>query len=128
MKTFRCVCGQLIFFQNVSCMACRRELGFVPDTLTLGAIEPDGDGFFVVKDPGQTSLRYKKCQNYAQESVCNWMISEEEQNEAFCKSCRLTDTIPDLKSDQNRQFWALLEIAKRRLIYSLLNSEASDIE
>jgi hypothetical protein len=102
-------------------MACNRELGFSPDTLTLGAIEPATDGFFILSDSNQTNLRYRKCQNYAQGSVCNWMVPEAEQNEAFCKSCRLTDTIPDLTSDKNRTLWALMEIAKRRLIYSLIN-------
>jgi hypothetical protein len=102
-------------------MSCNRELGFVPDALILGAIEPAKDGFFMLSGPNQTDFRYKKCQNYAQESVCNWMIPGEDQNEVFCKSCRLTGTIPNLTSTQNRALWALMEIAKRRLIYSLIN-------
>jgi hypothetical protein len=121
MKTFTCSCGRLIFFQNISCLACNRELGFLPDSLTLSVIEPTGDGFFFAKRRGGPSRRYKKCQNYAQQSVCNWMIPEEERNEAFCQSCRLNQVIPDLDSGQNRALWALTELAKRRLIYSLLN-------
>src|SRR5271168_3456802 len=130
MKTFTCVCGQLIFFHNVYCMACNRELGFFPDSLTVGAIEPAGDGFFRpnaanaasnATNANRAGRRYRKCQNYAQQSVCNWMIPETEQNEAFCKSCRLVETIPDIASGQNRALWALTESAKRRLIYSLLH-------
>jgi hypothetical protein len=121
MKTFICTCGQLIFFQNVSCVVCKRELGFFPDSLALKAIEPSDGGFFTATQQGGPSRRYKKCQNYAQQSVCNWMIPEEEQNEAFCQSCRLNQVIPDLHSGQNRALWALTELAKRRLIYSLLN-------
>jgi len=121
MKTFICTCGQLIFFQNVSCVVCKRELGFFSDSLTLKAIEPSDGGFFTASQQGGPSRRYKKCQNYAQQSVCNWMIPEEEQNEAFCQSCRLNQVIPDLDSGQNRALWALTELAKRRLIYSLLN-------
>jgi hypothetical protein len=102
-------------------MSCHRELGFFPDTLALGAIEPSRDGFFTWSDSNPTNLRYRKCQNYTQESVCNWMIPEPDHNEAFCKSCRLTDTIPDLTSDKSRTLWASMEIAKRRLIYSLIN-------
>ena len=30
MKTFSCTCGQLVFFQNVFCIACKKELGFLP--------------------------------------------------------------------------------------------------
>lgn len=122
MKTFRCACGRLIFFQNVLCVSCQRELGFFPDSLVLGAIEPRSDGLFTPKSAGRKTVRlYRKCQNYAQESVCNWMIHESEQGEVFCKSCRLTETIPDLTQGQNRALWALMEAAKRRLVYSLLS-------
>src|ERR1700740_2065427 len=94
MKTFTCVCGQLIFFHNVYCMACNRELGFFPDSLTMGDIEPVADGYFApnaanAPNVNRSGPRYRKCQNYAQQSVCNWMIAEAEPNEAFCKSCRL---------------------------------------
>ena len=120
MKTFHCACGQLLFFHNILCMSCHRELGFFPDSLTVGAIETAPEGLFVKSAQGAGG-RYRKCQNYAEEAVCNWMIPEEETHEVFCKSCRLTETIPDLTVGQNRTFWALMEGAKRRLIYSLLN-------
>jgi hypothetical protein len=119
MKTFQCTCGQLIFFHNISCMSCNRELGFCTDSLAVEAIEPAPEGLFVKSS--HEGGPYRKCQNYAEEAVCNWMIPEPERDEVFCKSCRLTETIPDLTVGQNRIFWALMESAKRRLIYSLLN-------
>ncbi len=39
---------------------------------------------------------------------------------AFCMACRLNDTIPDLRKPENRVYWAKIETAKRRLVYSLL--------
>jgi len=38
----------------------------------------------------------------------------------YCQSCRLTHVIPNLTRSGNKQTWARMEMAKRRLIYSLL--------
>lgn len=37
----------------------------------------------------------------------------------YCLSCQLTDVVPDLFSDRNRELWYQLEMNKRRLIFSL---------
>jgi hypothetical protein len=123
MKTYTCTCGQRIFFENVTCMACGRELGFLPDVLRLSSLEPAQNGLFKADTGNSASPLYKKCQNYAKESVCNWMIgtSPEEKTGAFCASCQLNQTIPDMNRQQNHALWARMETAKRRLIYSLLN-------
>ncbi len=131
MKTYTCVCGQLIFFQNVICINCGRELGFLPDLLRLASLEP-GPSKGLWQPTGNQlsgSALYRKCQNYAQAGVCNWMIpdngsngdnGDNRQNEVFCASCRLNEIIPDLSNEVNRGLWALIESAKRRLIYSLI--------
>ena len=125
MKTFNCTCGELIFFENVTCLVCRRELGFLPDALTLSSLEPAENGKFKANAGKRGQQLYKKCQNYAKESVCNWMIptgaAAEEGNDPFCLSCQLNQTIPDLSRDQNRALWRRMEIAKRRLVYTLLS-------
>jgi hypothetical protein len=125
MKTFKCTCGQLIFFENVTCVACGRELGFLPDDLRVSSLEPFQNGLFKAAGNGANSQSYKKCQNYSKESVCNWMIptgsSDAQNNDPFCISCRLNQTIPDLSIERNRPLWQRMESAKRRLIYSLLN-------
>ena len=41
-------------------------------------------------------------------------------HDAFCVSCRLNETIPDLSIAHNRALWGLIEAAKRRLVYSLM--------
>jgi hypothetical protein len=121
MKTYSCACGQLLFFQNVACVNCGRELGFLPDVIRLASLEPAGDGQWQPSGLGQPpAAAYRKCQNYAQAGVCNWMIPETEKGEVFCASCRLNEIIPDLSNEVNRRLWALIEGAKRRLVYSLL--------
>jgi hypothetical protein len=125
MKTFRCTCGELTFFENVTCLVCGRELGFLPDTLLLSSLEPADKGLFTAKEAPEGKQLYKKCQNYAKESVCNWMIpvgtSSEQKLDAFCPSCRLNQTIPDLTRQENHELWQRMEVAKRRLIYTLLS-------
>jgi hypothetical protein len=125
MKTFACACGQPIFFENVSCMACGRELGFLPGVLRLSSLESAQNGLFRAHEAANGHQLYKKCQNYAKESVCNWMIPagspQWRGSEPFCASCRLNHTIPDLSRQQNHGLWQLMETAKRRLVYSLLN-------
>lgn len=125
MKTFTCACGELIFFENVTCLVCGRELGFLPDAATLSSLEPAENGLFKATESRRANQRYKKCQNYAKESVCNWMIpagkTSGQADEPFCVSCRLNQTIPDLTHNQNHALWQRMEIAKRRLVYSLLH-------
>ena len=118
MKTYTCACGQLIFFQNAACINCRRELGFIPESLWLTSLEPAGDGLWkpTAIEAGDAAVR--KCKNYSEASACNWMVQQGE--EVFCASCRLNEIIPDLSREENRELWARIESAKRRLVYSLI--------
>lgn len=121
MKTYTCACGQLIFFQSVSCVNCHRDLGFLPDLLLLSSLEPAENGLWRPTAELAKGRLYRKCRDYAEESVCNWMIPESESREVFCASCRLNEMIPDLSEQPNRDLWARIENAKRRLVYSLLS-------
>ncbi len=120
MKTYHCTCGQLIFFENSACVSCKRELGFLPDLVCLTSLDPQENGLFSATAGEAKGRLYRKCQNYAREVVCNWMIPGENP-ETFCVSCRLDEMIPDLSIDKNRELWRLIEGAKRRLIYTLLS-------
>jgi hypothetical protein len=119
MKTYTCTCGQLLYFENVACVNCSREVGFLPDLICISGLDPADNGNFSATTPEAKSRLYKKCQNYAQVGVCNWMIPAE-TNENFCVSCRLDTVIPDLNVPQNVVLWGLIEAAKRRLVYSSL--------
>jgi len=120
MKTYTCECGQLLYFENISCVHCHREVGFLPDLICASSLEP-AEGEFFSPTVSQAKKRlYRKCQNYTQANVCNWMIPAENKNETFCASCRLDVVIPDQSIPQNVVLWALTEAAKRRLVYSSL--------
>jgi hypothetical protein len=121
MKTYTCACGELLYFENSACVTCGREVGFLPDVVCLSSLEkPDDKGFYPPSVAEAKGRLYKKCQNYKQHNVCNWMVSAEDKNEPFCSSCRLDLVIPDLAAPQNLVLWAAIEVAKRRLIYSAL--------
>jgi hypothetical protein len=122
MKVYHCVCGQLLFFENVKCMNCGRGLGFLPDFMVMSSLEPDPKDptLWTSTDKETEGMSYKKCLNYEKEAVCNWMIPPSMQKECYCISCRLDEMIPDLSIGQNRALWASTEGAKRRLVYSLI--------
>lgn len=69
--------------------------------------------------PGTTNhgLR-KKCENYAHEGVCNWLLPAESE-QSLCEACELNRVIPNLSEPDNRQLWVDVEKAKRRLVYGL---------
>ena len=58
---------------------------------------------------------YRLCGNGQRYAACNWLVPAS-TGEAFCVSCRLNRTIPDLSNALNRQHWSLMEAAKRRLL------------
>src|SRR5690606_30701693 len=57
------------------------------------------------------------CGNYAT-GVCNWSVAADDAN-PYCRSCRTTRVLPNLGDPRNLQRWRVLEIAKRRLLWSL---------
>lgn len=117
MKLFTCACcGNLVYFENTSCMRCGATLGFVPDTIALEALEATGNGLW--RAIGGDRL-YRMCANYTGHAVCNWMVDASD-DEAFCRSCRVNRTIPDLGIAGNKALWQSLETEKRRLVFTLL--------
>jgi hypothetical protein len=103
-----------VFFENAVCLSCKRELGFVPEHLQLSALEPRADGSFET-----TWGPRRKCSNYSELSACNWMVTADGVD-TLCAACRLNHTIPNLSVPENRELWAAVEKAKRRLVYSLM--------
>lgn len=120
MKIYNCdVCGELVYFENNQCLNCSSHLGYLPYLDYISSVEIVDQNIWKVLTPKAKGSLYKKCINYVQEKVCNWMIPIEEIDN-FCLSCRLNEMIPDLSVSENRTYWHRLEIAKRRLVYSLL--------
>ncbi len=120
MQTFRCVCGNTLFFENTVCGNCGRDVGWCPACRQISGLEERDPGVFQCVSPGCGAL-VRKCLNYAVEGVCNRCIVADDAhaNDLFCDCCRLNETIPDLSVEGNRTRWARLEAAKRRLIYGL---------
>ena len=119
MKTFHCdKCGQQIFFENTLCFNCGSTLGYQPEQRVVNSFEMSDDGNWRSLNPADAGSLYKKCSNYVNQKVCNWMLDVHDPNE-LCASCQLTLVIPSLASDKNHLLWQRLESAKRRLLYSL---------
>ncbi len=118
MKTFRCVCGNTLYFENSRCLACGRMLGFLPDRLELAALEPLGDDRYQAVTADGVQGIYRACLNYSREDACNWMVPEHDP-EAYCQACRLNEVIPNLAKPGNRTLWIRIEQRKRRLVYEL---------
>jgi hypothetical protein len=117
MRLFACQsCGQMVYFENVSCTRCEAVLGFAPDDLEVTALAPLDDDRW---QPVGGTRTYRHCANRGRHQVCNWLVPADEP-EAFCIACRLNHTIPDLDIAGNSVLWQRLETEKRRLVYSLL--------
>jgi hypothetical protein len=114
MKLFACVCQHLLFFESVACTRCGRTLAFLPDRRLLASLEPDGPAWSV------EGARYRLCRNYTEHAVCNWAVPAGEDHE-YCRSCRLDEVIPNLGRPGAQAAWHRLEIAKRRLLYTLID-------
>ena len=120
MKTFTCECDARIFFRNTQCLGCQRELGFLPERRVHSALEPVAGEQGVFSALADAGTPYRKCANYAEHGVCNWMVLAGSEGERFCRSCRLNRVIPSLEAPDHRALWRRIEVAKRHLVYTLL--------
>ncbi|HTP38181.1 MAG TPA: putative zinc-binding peptidase [Steroidobacteraceae bacterium] len=119
MKVFHCDhCQQLVFFENVQCTSCLRRLAYLPDLDGVASLDDAGDGSWTSPWSRAAGRRYRLCQNYSELGICNWAVSADDPN-PLCKSCRLTEIIPNLARPGFEQGWRKLESAKRRLICGL---------
>jgi hypothetical protein len=110
MKLFHCDhCRHPIFFENIQCLNCQHYLGFLPDLAVIGSLEDLGDGQFKSPISAVKDITYKRC---------NWLLHSDE-SDTFCESCRLSEVIPNQEVPGNQEAWYRLEVAKRRVIYSL---------
>ncbi|MEP3437449.1 MAG: putative zinc-binding metallopeptidase [Hoeflea sp.] len=112
MRRYACPnCSNEVHFRNSECVNCQSRLGYVPAWDQMFYSRPDETQWH----DGATV--YKACAN-RQEIFCNWLVEDGVEDE-HCLSCRHTLVIPDLSANENRDHWAALEEAKRRLFYSI---------
>lgn len=141
MQTFECTCGGRLFFNNTVCIGCGAEVGWCEACQSVSALTPEGAGFRCGNP--KCGAAVVKCHNYAVEAVCNRVLrapavdlsastvvtgdtataetlaAAEAASRPLCKACRTNEAIPDLAVEGNRQRWAKLELAKRRLLVEL---------
>jgi len=104
MKVYVCDnCQNPLYFENSQCLKCSHPVGFDPVSLTMITL---------------TAGKERHCKNAAY-GVCNWLVPAAAEP-SFCVACAMNRVIPTLDSDQNKVRWKNMEVAKHRLIYSLL--------
>lgn len=104
MRHYECPCGNVLFFDNSTCVQCATEVGY--DVASDQMVTLDG------------AASFKRCADGMQYGVCNWVLPVGDVD-TLCPSCQLNRTIPDLASAANHEPWHKLEIAKRRILYTL---------
>ena len=126
MKVFHCDhCGNLLFFENTQCVRCGQLVAFLPDLAIVGSLDSNNDQTNARPGTWRSPLQaaegktYRLCRNYSVEQICNWTVADDDPNE-LCVSCRLTRVIPDLTAGGHKPAWYRLEVAKRRLVFTLL--------
>ena len=120
MKIFHCDhCGHLLFFENTECLSCGHRVAYLPDVRLVGSLDADGADTWRSPLPRAAKDGYRLCHNDKIERVCNWAVPASDDN-PLCLSCRTTRVIPNLAEPGNRSAWYRLEVAKRRLLFSLM--------
>lgn len=116
MKLYTCgKCNNLLYFENSVCLKCGYALGFDADKLDLITLTAENGGVYA--DVTHEKSRYRLCEN-TMYGTCNWLIPLL-YSSTFCLACQLNRTIPTL-TPQHLERWKRIEIAKHRLVYSLL--------
>jgi len=120
VKTFDCACGNTLYFENTRCLVCNKETGWCPACRTITGLIAEGNLYRCANEGCGAKL--VKCANYSVENVCNRCVVASDpppEKAPLCDCCVYNDTIPDLSVEGNREKWARLEAAKRRLFYQL---------
>lgn len=99
MQIFTCPsCDTPLYFDNDRC-TCGQNVGFDPEAQAMVAVQD-------------------RCANHAAIG-CNWLPETDPEAEGLCRSCRMTDVVPDLREADNLPLWARTEAAKRWMLANL---------
>jgi hypothetical protein len=123
-RAFHCRCGRPVFFLNSQCLGCGTPLGYEPESarmLALLAVDEGAVPSFRSALPPQAgqAAAYRRCTNFDSASGCNWLIPADHRAD-LCRACALNRMIPDLSLSENQLWWCRIELAKRRLVSSLI--------
>ena len=127
MRSYRCQCGRPVFFPNSQCLACKTPLGYEVHKGHMIPLEPGREaGTWRRFGGGGKSPAYRRCTNFETAAGCNWLVpltlgaSLIPDDDGLCVACKLNRTIPDQDDESNRELWGKIELAKRRLVSSLI--------
>lgn len=98
------------------CLNCQHLVGFSAEKLLLITLETNEQKQLV--DISKKISAYRYCINSVH-GTCNWLIPAT-QLYPFCTACELNRTIPELSTVENINRWKRIEVAKHRLVYSIL--------
>lgn len=105
MRSFACdACGGPLFFENDTCLACGRAVGFRSDEIAMCTTE------------SAAASGLAPCRNWTELNACNWLAT----GGGYCAACALNELVPDLADPRRRALWVEAERAKRRLVFTLL--------
>lgn len=129
MKLFSCdACKQVLFFENLWCNQCGRAVAYLPGHHVVSSLDP---GAVPSEDTSSTPMvfralapraggsRHRLCATRISHGLCNWAVPDE-WTDALCLACGLNEIIPNLSDPERLEEWERLELAKRRLLYTLL--------
>ncbi|KQV68148.1 putative zinc-binding metallopeptidase [Rhizobium sp. Root1220] len=117
MRLFACDnCDQVVHFDNRHCVRCNCRLGFLPDDLSMHALEPSSDDVWHLVARSDRQVRF--CAN-AGLDICNWLIDDDEAG-GFCIACRHNRLVPNTGSVDGVARWRRISQAQRHLFYSFL--------
>ena len=103
MRSFRCSCGNRVYFENDRCLACGRDLAFDPAIMEVRAV--------LASD--------QRCAHHAFPGTCNWLAGA--NRAGFCIACALNEIIPDLSDPRRVRLYHEVEKSKRRLLFTLMS-------
>jgi hypothetical protein len=115
MKTSRCQCGGIIFFNNQLCITCGKTLGLCGCCRDEASFSANEDGSLTCDRLG-CQAEVRTCKN-RETGVCMSMVPL--AGDELCEWCRYTEVVPDLSESLHQTYWAELERAKRRLLIQL---------
>ena len=126
-RASHCQCGYPIFFRNHLCLHCGRALGYEPDLAMIMSLDPiDGDDRSDTAAWRRAGMDadggvYRRCANFSLAPQCNWLVLQSDgDDQKLCRCCRLNRTVPDQGVAANATLWHKVELAKRRLVSSLI--------
>lgn len=116
MKLYTCSnCNNSLYFENSACLNCNHTVGFEAGKFSMVTLDRNQNNYSPVNNKNEV---YRFCAN-AVHGTCNWLVPVS-QASPFCIACSLNRTIPGLSTFVNQDKWKRIEIAKHRLVYSLL--------